>query len=497
MNLIQNFPFASILLCLAGGVICSVLKAKPARRFCFSLLFFIGILSTATFLDAVKRGDSYIYYMGHFPAPWGNEIRVGQLEAGMALFFCLIMLLSLLGGFYMLKEEIEKSKQNLYFTMISLLMSSMLALIYTNDLFSAYVFVEINTIAAAALIMIRNNGHSIVAATKYMIMSLLGSGMLLISISLLYDLTGHLLMSNMKMAIAQMAATGKYQVPLTVIIALLCVGIAIKSALFPFHTWLPEAYGYSTAASSAILSSLVSKSYIFLLIKVFYRVIGMDVLLAHKTNHILFWFAIAGMMMGSINAIKEHDMRRMIAYSSIAQIGYVYMGIGLGSEAGMIAAIFHMLSHAASKAMLFISAAGLSSVSKNSKEFRDLKGSGLRNPVAGVGFCVGAFSMVGIPLFAGFISKVYFAVAALEANPLQMEVGMLALAISTILNAVYFMRAVIMLYTPNKNFINTAKYRNGWMFDTSVIIFIGLNFFIGLGSFLIVQVIGRGLACFA
>ncbi len=497
MNLVQNFPFITILLCLAGGVLSSVLSAKKARRFCFFLLGVVGVLSAFTFYDALMRKEPYVYYMGHFPAPWGNEIRIGILESFMAVFFCVIMLLSLSGGLYKIIEEVEETKQNLYWTMISLLMSSMLALIYTNDLFTAYVFVEINTIAAAGLIMIRNNGHSIVAATKYMIMSLVGSGMLLLSISLLYDLTGHLLMSNMRMEIATIAKTGEYQVPLTVIIALICVGIAIKSALFPFHTWLPEAYGYSTASSSAILSSLVSKSYIFLLLKVFYRVIGMEVITAHGTNYILFCFAIAGMMMGSFNAIKEHDMRRMVAYSSIAQIGYIYMGIGFGSQAGMIAAVFHILSHSASKALLFITTAGLSSVSGDSKEFRDLKGAGIRNKMAGLGFCVGAFSMVGIPLFAGFISKVYFAEAAFTASPIQMGVGMAALAISTILNAVYFMRAVILLYTPSKKRERDGKFQNRISFHSSVSIFISLNFILGFGSYYIIRMIEQGLSRFA
>ncbi len=496
MDLIQNFPFVSILLCLAGGVLLSVLKARQARYVCFGLLSVITTLSVFTFIDAMNRKESYVYSMGHFPAPWGNEIRIGILEAGMAVFFCVILLLSLVGGLYKIVEEIEESKQNLYWTMISLLMSSMLALIYTNDLFTAYVFVEINTIGAASLIMIRENGHSIVATTKYMIMSLVGSGMLLLSISMLYDLTGHLLMSHMKEAIVDMAKTGAYEVPLTVIIALICVGIAIKSALFPFHTWLPEAYGYATASSSAILSSLVSKSYIFLLMKVFYRVIGLDVMIEHKTNHILFWFAIAGMMMGSLNAIKEHDIRRMIAYSSIAQIGYIYMGIGLGSEAGMIASVFHILSHSASKALLFISSAGLSSVSGDSKEFRDLKGAGIRNKIAGVGFLVGAFSMVGIPLFAGFISKVYFAGATLLATPVQMGVGLLALALSTILNAVYFMRTVILLYTPNRQKI-LVDFQNGMAFISSIGGFVILNFILGFGSYYMITLIERGLACFA
>ena len=438
MNFVQNFPFFNIIMCLACGVISSVLSAKTARKLSIGLISIVAIMSACVLGFTLETKQSYIYMMGHFTAPWGNEIRIGVLEAAMALFFCIIMLCSIVGGLEHILQDVQQQKQNLYFTMINLMLSSLLALIYTNDLFTAYVFIEINTIAACALIMIRDNGHCLVAAMKYMIMSLIGSGLILISISMLYDLTGHLLMSNIKQAVAEISATGEYAIPMTIIIAFLCIGLAVKSALFPFHSWLPDAYGYATASSSAILSSLVSKGYIFLLIKIFYRVIGIEVIRDHKIDNILFVFAVSGMLIGSICAMREHDIRRLIAYSSVAQIGYIYMGIGLGTQGAMIAALFHIMSHAATKSMLFIAAAGLSEVSGNSKDFTDLKGSGYRNKIAGAAFTVGALSMVGIPLLAGFTSKVYFAVAAVDAEPTKMETAMIILAISTILNAAYF-----------------------------------------------------------
>ncbi len=497
MDFVQNFPFFSIIMCLASGVVCSVLSGKNAKRLCVTLVSLLSIMNACVLGFVLKTGESYTFMMGHFPAPWGNELRVGVLEALMALSFCVIMLLSLVGGIKFVFEDIEDSKTNLYFVMTNLMMSSLLALIYTNDLFNAYVFVEINTIAACALIMIRNNGHSLVATAKYMIMSLIGSGLLLIGVSMIYSLTGHLLMSNIKQQIVVINVTGVYMIPLTVVIGLICVGLAIKSALFPFHAWLPDAYGYSTASSAAILSSLVSKAYIFLLIKIFYRVIGRNVMVDHKITNVLFMFAIVGMLMGSIKAIKSHDIRRLIAYSSIAQIGYIYMGIGIGTKAGMIAAIFHIMSHAATKAMLFIAARGLSEVSGGSKDFSDLKGSGYRNKIAGVAFAVGALSMVGIPLLAGFTSKVYFAEAALMASSNKMLIAMVTLAISTTLNAVYFIRATISIYTPrNEHFVipgyqcaNTMKY--------ALVLFIILNFFLGIFSNPIANAIEMGLGMFA
>ena len=495
MSLVQNFPFFNIIMCLAGGVTCSVLRGKYARRLTMGLLTVILCMSAFVLAFVFRTGESYTFMMGHFPAPWGNEIRVGILEALMAVFFSLIMILSILGGGKYILSDIIETKQNLFYVLINLMMSSLLALIYTNDLFTAYVFIEINTIAAGGLILIRDTGHTLVAATKYMIMSLIGSGLILIGLSMLYGITGHLLMSNIHESVIQINANGQYTIPLTVIIVFICVGLAIKSALFPFHSWLPDAYSYGTAASSAILSSLVSKSYIFLLIKIFYRVIGLDIIMHYHVENILFVFAILGMILGSVSAIHQMDIRRMIAFSSVAQIGYIYMGIGLDTEAGILAALFHVISHAASKSLLFISARGLSEVSGNSKLFPDLKGAGYRNIIAGIGFSTGALSMIGIPLFAGFTSKVYFALATLESSPFKLWTAMIALAISTVLNAVYFLHTVLTIYTP-VNMTDRIGFRAKRQFTLAVLLFVLLNLFLGSGSNLVWQTIQLGTDMF-
>lgn len=495
MSLVQNFPFFNIIMCLAGGVTCSVLRGKYARRLTMGLLTVILCMSAFVLAYVFQTGESYTFMMGHFPAPWGNEIRVGILEALMAVFFSFIMILSILGGGKYILSDIIESKQNLFYVLINLMMSSLLALIYTNDLFTAYVFIEINTIAAGGLILIRDTGHTLVAATKYMIMSLIGSGLILIGLSMLYGITGHLLMSNIHESVIQINANGQYTIPLTVIIVFICVGLAIKSALFPFHSWLPDAYSYGTAASSAILSSLVSKSYIFLLIKIFYRVIGLDIIMHYHVENILFIFAILGMILGSVSAIHQMDIRRMIAFSSVAQIGYIYMGIGLDTEAGILAALFHVISHAASKSLLFISARGLSEVSGNSKLFPDLKGAGYRNIIAGIGFSTGALSMIGIPLFAGFTSKVYFALATLESSPFKLWTAMIALAISTVLNAVYFLHTVLTIYTP-VNKTDRIGFRAKRQFTLAILLFVLLNLFLGIGSNLVWQTIQLGTDMF-
>ncbi len=497
MEFIRNFPFFSIMLSMFGGIVSPVLPERAAKWVNRAIITVVGALSLALLLYLLETGESYVYMMGHFPAPWGNEIRAGVLEAGMALFFCIIMLLSMLGGAHKLLTEVAAEKQNLYYILVNLLLSSLLALVYTNDIFTAYVFVEINTITACGLIMIRETGRTIEAAVRYMIMSLLGSGLLLLGLCVLYDLTGHLLMSNMREQVAYLAANDLYAMPLLVTIGLISSGLAIKSALFPFHAWLPDAYGYSTASSAAMLSSLVSKGYIFLLVKLIYRVYGFEVFHDSHIVNVLFVFGLMGMIFGSLSAIRENDIRRMVAFSSVAQIGYIFMGIGMGTQVAMVAGVFHILSHAATKSLLFISAAGLTDVSGGSRRFEDLTGAGYRDPWAGAAFTAGALSMVGVPLFSGFISKLLFAQAAVQ-NSGKMLPALIVLGISTILNAVYFMKTVIRLYTRVGAAEKSGRQFAGRkLYVAALIGFMILNVVLGVNSQPIVDMIGQGLGMFA
>lgn len=503
MAFVQNVPFFSIMISMFAGILSSILSPKMARRLNLAAITVIGAMSMWLLVFILQSGiGSYTYMMGHFPAPWGNEIRAGALEAMMALFFCIIMLLSMMGGLTKIGEEVENTKENMFYILVDLLLGSLLALVYTNDIFTAYVFVEINTLAACGLIAVRQTGRTFEAAVRYMIMSLLGSGLLLMGICMLYDMTGHLLMSNMKASVDMIMKEGTYAVPMLVTIGLIVVGLAIKSALFPFHAWIPDAYGYSTISSAAILSSLVSKGYIFLLIKIFYRVIGMEYIAKSHVLNIVFWFALAGMIFGSLNAIMEKDIRRMVAFSSVAQIGYIYMGFGLGTEAGIVASVFHMLMHSATKSLLFISAMGLTDASGKNRDFFALTGSAYRNKFAGAGFLVGSLSMVGIPVFAGFVTKMLFAQAAIEDASWKIYPAIIVLGISTILNAVYFMKTVLRIYTPvpadvekSKGFI-CSTWKDQRIYAAAIVLLIVLNIILGCNSKPILQLIETGLQNF-
>ena len=503
MPFYQNIPFFSIMISMFSGIISSILPAKYAKIVNTVMLILISGLSVWLLfeLNASNIGE-FTYAMGHFPAPIGNEIRAGALEALLATFFCVTMLFCILGGRKKLLSEIEESKLNIFYILCDLLLSSLLALIYTNDLFTAYVFVEINTIAACGLIMIRQTGRCIEASVRYMIMSLLGSGLMLMGISILYDLTGHLLMSNIKQQVILIMREGTYRIPILITIGLITVGLAIKSALFPFHSWVPDAYGYSTVASGSILSSLVSKGYIILLVKIFCRVIGLEHIANSHILNILFIFGLCGMIFGSVSAIWEKDIRRMIAFSSVAQIGYIYMGIGLGTNAGMVASVLHIIVHAATKSLLFTSAIGLTDVSGGSRDFFNLTGAAYRNKTAGVGFLVGSLSMVGVPMFSGFVSKLLFAQSAVLVSNWKLLPTLIVLAISTILNTIYFLKTVIRIYTPvnaqtvkEKGFI-TVHSKEQKLYSLTIVLFIILNLLLGMASQPVITFIQTGLRYF-
>lgn len=498
MQLVQNVPFFNIMLCMASGIVSAALPAKAARWVTVALSALVAALNGWLTAFLARTGKSYVYLVGHFPAPWGNELRAGLLEAVLAVCFALIMLFSVLGGMQKMRKQVHHSKQNLLCVMLDLVLAAMMSMLYTNDLFTGYVFIEIMTLTACALIMSRQNGRTLVSAIRYMIMSLLGSGLTLLAITLTYNVTGHLLMENIRQSLSALHASGQYATSITVIIGLFMVGLGIKSALYPFHTWLPDAYGYATPTASAVLSSIVSKAYIFLLIKILYRVIGFDIVVESRAMNIAFIFGTVAMMMGSINAIFAHDLRRMVAFSSVAQIGYIYAGLGLSVEAGMAAALYHMVMHAFAKSAMFLSAAGLSDVSGNSKRFSDLRSAGFRYPAAGVCFTVASMSLVGVPVLGGFLSKLFFSDAALSHGGIKMWVMLSALAVSTLLNVLYLMKTVITLYRPAREGFTPPPPEDGTSRLSAFAMwgFVALNVLVGVLANPLMQSIRQGLAMF-
>lgn len=500
MDFITNFPLFTIVLSLFSGALCFMLKAKAAKTYtvCFEILLLA--LNICVLAYTLKTGASFTYTMGEFPAPWGNEIRAGVLEAFMAVSFVTILLCSVLAGYRFVLIDMDESKINLYYALINLLTAALMALIWTNDIFTGYVFLEILTLTSCGILIVREIGRTTLAAVRYMIMNLLGSGLFLLGVVLLYDLTGHLLMVPMQETIKELSVDPDVIPVLTMSVAILTIGLSIKSGLFPFHFWMPDTYGWATPTSASILSSLTSKAYIFLLIKIYYRAIGFWVIEQMPIQNILMILGICGIIVGSFQAIRAHTINRMVAFSSAAQIGYIFMGIGLGGEAGYTAAIFHILAHAVTKSLLFLTTPRLAAVSGESLIFRELQGSGLRDRLAGFAFLISAFSMIGIPIFAGFSSKIQFGLAAAGTHSGRTLVAvMLALAISSMLNAVYFIRTIIRIYS-TRDGAETEKdtgRSKDFSFVFPMLVLTLANLFLGLFSGVAIGWIQMGLSMFS
>lgn len=441
----ENLPFLTIFLPLLCGVASAAIRdGKKAYRLTLISAAAVAVLSAALLYFVYTQDASFTYTMGRFAAPYGNAVKAGPWQALLCTMFAVVMGLSLLGGGHSLFHDILPEKQGLYFVMANMTLAGLLALVYTNDMFTAYVFIEITTISACAMVMAKDTGPNLIATIRYLFMSLLGSGLFLIGLTLLNSIAGYLLMEPLAKAVAILAELGKFHRPLIVSMGLMTVGLGIKGAMFPFHLWLPDAHGGTTTASSAILSGLVLKGYIALLVTLMLRVFGLELMRRTGLCNVLLVLGLLGMIFGSLAAMREYHVKRMLANSSVAQIGYIFMGLGLGTEAGVAAACFHVLVHAACKPLLFICAGRLSTVSGHHRSLKNLRGSAYRDVAAGVGFTVGAMSMIGIPLLGGFVSKLYLSRAAVD-SPAVAAV-LLTIAVSTVLNALYYVPAVLAIW---------------------------------------------------
>ncbi len=496
MPFVYNVPFFSIFLAMAAGICLTLVKRGPAAlRVTQGVIGVIFVLSGWLTAELLRSNSSFIYPMGHYPAPWGNELQCGPFEAGMAAAFCLMLLAALPGGRRDFFLDIPEGKQNLFCLFLNLTLASVLVLIYTNDLFNAYVFVEIMAIVSAALVMAEGRGRSIAAAMRYVYLSAVGSGLFLMGITITYYITGHLLMNDLGRAIAALSQSGEYQLQMVVGIGLMVVGLCIKSGLFPFHGWLPEAYSACTTLASAVQSGLISKCYLFVLIKFICRIFSLELLNETGIISILFVLGISGMIYASIYAMREQEARRMIAYSSVAQVAYIFAGIGLGTWFGLAAACYQVLAHTFTKPMLFTSVSALVREGAGTDSWHDLRGTARRNPLAGIAFSVGGLSLCGLPLLAGFAAKFEIAAAAVDQGD-RMLLTMLALGASSVLNSMYYIPAIITIWiSPYRETEGAARVRppRDWGFVWSTLLFLGCNLVLGICIGPVMDLLLRGI----
>ena len=437
-NWMEALPIASILLALFGAVVTSTLdRVRSAYRLALAVSGGVAVLSLLAMVYTLRVDTGIGYAIGGRSLLWA-----GPLQALLATAFSVVMAASLAGGRRDLFRDVPP--HSFYFTAAEILTAALLVLLYANDAFVGYVFLEVATLAAAVLMMAKGSGPNFIGSVRFLFMSLLGSGLFLLGLAFLNGLAGTLLIPGLEEPVSRLYDSHAYYVPLAVTVGLVIAGLGIKSAMFPFYLWLPDAHGGATTSTSAITSGLVLKGGVVMLITLMYKGFSLELLSDLGVSDVLLLVGTLGMLTGAMAAMRERHVKRMLAFSTAGQMGYIFMGLGLGTTEGMVASCFHILVHSCCKPLLFLCAGRLSDVSGHHRSMRNLRGSAYRDITAGIGFTVGALSMIGIPMFGGFVSKLYFASAALATN--RTTLTLLAIALATVLNALAYVPAVLAIW---------------------------------------------------
>ncbi|MBS3901643.1 MAG: monovalent cation/H+ antiporter subunit D family protein [Dethiobacter sp.] len=406
------------------------------RRLCGAaalLVMFIALLISLSFVRLTLEGRVLSYAVGGWPAPWGIEVLIEPLSAFMLAVISFVALIVIFYSVSALEWEVPEAGIGWYYTTFLLLIAAMKGMAITNDLFNMYVFIEVAGISACVLIIAKGGREATEATFKYLLLATVGSGFVLMGIALLYMVTGNLNIDYVARELAMVYP--QYPHLIWTVLSFFLVGFGIKAALFPLHVWLPDAHSSAPTPSSAILSSLVVKIYIVALLKFYFLIFGFELLDQLLIRHLILMMGSAAILAGSMFAFAQLNLKRRLAYSSVAQIGYIFLGIGLGSPIGLAAGILHIFNHAVMKACLFL-AAGAIYRQTGEKNVNKLQGIGYSMPLTMGAFSIAAFSMVGLPLFSGFISKWYLALGSIEAG-IPMFVGLIIL--SGLLNGSYFL----------------------------------------------------------
>ncbi len=435
MNPVQHLPVLIIVTLLISAFLMPLLF-RWCRMLCAPVMLSalaLSLAAAAALLVHLYSGGPFTYYLGGWPPPWGIELQVDFLRVYMLLVLLGLGLWIFIFALRDLHYELKQEVLGWYYALYALLMGAMCGMALTNDLFNLFVFMEIAAIASCAIISIKETRECLEASFKYLILSAMGTGCYLLAVALIYMVTGYLNFTLVQQALPE--AMALYPNNVLMAGALIIVAFGTKAALFPLHVWLPDAHASAPSPSSALLSGLVIKIYAFGLLILLYRVFPSQLLETVPLNEIILWLATLGVVFGSIFAMVQDDLKKMLAYSSIAQIGYVFMGIGLGHPTALVGGLYHLLNHGIMKVMLFM-VAGVIIHSAGVRRIKELGGIGHRLPIAMAAFTVGGASMIGIPGTGGLIGKWFLALGALE---LGRPFFVLIILASSLLNAVYYL----------------------------------------------------------
>jgi multicomponent Na+:H+ antiporter subunit D len=390
---------------------------------------------TAAIGTSVLEHGRVTYELAGFAPPAGIELVADALSAPVALLVAVVALAVLVyartGG----------PRGNMFHVVYLLLVGGLAGVTLTGDLFNMYVFLEITGLAAYALVATGDTARSAIAGLKYLVVGTIGASLFLLGVGYAFLATGTLNMADLAQRLGDVAAYDSRLVIAS--FALIVAGLAVKVALFPVHSWQPDAYQFSPDSVSIFISALVSTVAAYALGRIFLSVFTpafFDAVPMARTA--LVYAAAVSILAGSVLAVFQQDIKRMLAYSSVAQFGMVVAAFAMMNELATVGGVIHLVGHAVMKGGLF-AAAGVIAAATGARRLDDYAGLAGRAPVAAASFAVLVFAMVGVPPAVGFIGKWYIAFGAIESGAWAVAAVILA---STLLTLAYFARIVERMY---------------------------------------------------
>ncbi|MEZ4586769.1 MAG: monovalent cation/H+ antiporter subunit D family protein [Gemmatimonadales bacterium] len=395
--------------------------------------------AAVTLLDRVLAGGTISYALGGWAAPWGIEYRIGLPNAFVLVIVASIAAVVTPYSLVSVERELERGRIGLFYAVWVLCLAGLLGIAATGDAFNLYVFLEISSLSTYALVALGRDRRALTAAYQYLVIGSVGAAFVLIGIGLMYGLTGTLNIADLAERVRPLASTRTLQVAF----AFVTVGLSLKLALFPLHLWLPNAYTLAPSAVSAFLAGTATKVAVYMLLVFHFMVFGtgfaFDVM---RLGAILMPLAILGILATSGIAIYQGNVKRLLAYSSVAQIGYIVLGVSLASVGGLAAGLIHLFNHSLIKGALFM-AMGAVMYRVGSVRLEAFTGLGRKMPWTMAAFVLGGLSLIGVPLTVGFVSKWLLVQAALAQGLWWVAVVVL---VGSLLAVIYVWRVVEVAY---------------------------------------------------
>jgi len=346
---------------------------------------------------------------------FGDAVNIRIALDGFSLFMLMaIQLVSLCVALYSINYMEHYGAKANYHALLLVMVAGMNGLVLSQDLFSVYIFLEVAAVASYALVAYGLEAEELEASFKYLMLSVVASAAVLVSIAILYGMTGALGFDEVAAGLRLLDAN----VVVGVAAALFLMGFGLKAALMPFHAWLPDAHPSAPAPISAILSGLLIKvSGVYAITRIFFHVLGMTPAL----SQILMWLAAVSIVLAAFLALGQTDMKRMLAYSSISQVGYVVLGIGLGTPLGVAGGLFHLFNHALAKSLLFFTSGSVQQAT-GTRNLNEMGGLAKRMPWTAGTNLVGSLSIAGVPPLGGFWSKLVIIIALVQSGEAALAV---------------------------------------------------------------------------